>query len=1387
MIKRLQPRILLVFLLLGIGSLYAQELKINFENERSVSEVKANNFERTEFTFAFEGLNYFNVKTDDGTFTELVMPGGYSVGEFGTPKLPARKKLIEVPFGADVEVEVISYTAKEYRLADFGVDFPIMPVQPSLRKDQDPADVPFELQSDFYTRTSYIEPDLAHVEVIGTMRGQRLGRLTIAPIQYNPVEGKIKVYNDVEVIVHYRGADEQLTREIKASTWSPYFNTVYNKVINPFDTRDIFDDHPDLTKNPIKMVVVGYEDFEETLQPFIEWKTKQGFEVIEAYTDDIGSTPSNIQSFIHDQYNDATPEDPAPTFVVIAGDHSNLPASATGSASGRVTDLYYASVDGDQFPEMYLGRLSARTVQELQNQIDKILYYQKYEFTDPSYLNDVTMIAGSDAHWNPNVGQPTVHYATDNYFNAANGFANVNTYLTNYSGSYDEERISVSLINFTAHCSSTSWAGPTLTVNDVHNMTNTGKYPLAIGNCCQSALFSIGESIGEAWVRAEEKGAVAYVGSAPNTHWFEDFYWAVGAFPISGNNNGYVPTVDETTMGVYDAQFDDEYNAVASVKFVGNLAITEAHLQNYPTHSNDQWYWEGYQTFGDPSTVIYFTEGQENNVTHMPIVPIGLDYYTVEAEPGSYVGISMDGVLHGASFVDETGEVDVPLEPILDGGDVTIVVTKPQHIPYIEQVPAAALEGPFVVMDEYTINDPHGTQQANYGESFTIDLTLHNVGADPVDEVTATLIGEDDYITLLDGDQDVTFDPMEAGETNNSSTVADAFSFEVSMNVPDEYQTTFELHVTDGEESWTSNLRITAYAPIFSINPDFIIDDSEHGNGDGQLDPGEQGLLIFELSNDGHAIAREPLKMIDADSPYFTIAEEELELDPLPAGDTVQVIFYVEAHPSTIEGSLVNLELFVEDGHHDELHTELYIGQLPEMTIGEGTDVPGNYPFYNYYKANRSQMLYTIDEIGPGEKTIVQMGMDVVHATSTSEHQVLPNFKIMIKHTDMEQLGTSFESMSDATVVKDVNEYQMATDEGWHYIDIDAFDYDGSSNLIIEIVWGLLPTWCSFGDQYQVNGTTMESTRAVFGYSDTQAIPSYSGNSNILPNLFLEFEAEEPEDVYSLTFNVNDEDNNMLENVRVTIGSLTRLTDEEGSTAFTLVGGEYQFSASKENFSQFNNTVDLQEDMVVDVTLTSGGIPVTFMVDLSNAMEHGLLEGFDHNADHIMITGDMLDWVEPGTDMENQVMELVSEDPPVYGIEFQLEPGTYEYKYFSDFLGDGWEGGEWAGDPNRSVEVGNEEMTVENMFGPDDLSVVESGDINMLFYPNPASSELTIQSNERINRVQITDILGQVVHSARVDNQQMYTVGVNHLKPGMYLIQVTTSQGVITSSIQVTH
>lgn len=894
----------------------AQDFAIDLERRSNPVDVLVDNVQTVQIKYSYPGIGTFSIRSERGTFNEIYMPNTYWAGELGTPKLPASKDLIEIPFGAEVSVKVLNYSMNEYKLSDHGISNLLMPVQPSLRKDQEADDVPFEYKEAVYQKDQFIGDQLAHVEVLGVLRGTRIARLTIAPVNYNPVKGIIQVYNDIEVEVSFHNPDLALTEYIKASTYSPYFEVIQNSILNK--AVQSYPNHPDLTKYPVKYLIVSDRMFENDLAPFIEWKTKKGFEVILAFTDVIGTSYAAIQSWVHAQYNAGTPTDPAPSFLLLVGDTPQIPA-ITGSSSGKMTDLYYASVDGDYFPEMYYGRFSATNSAQLTAQINKTLYYERYEFADPSYLDRATLIAGADGTWNPRVGQPTIHYATNNYWNASNGFTSVNTYLTSpYTGCYDPAKIAVSFINYTAHCGQTSWGDPLLTQSAVNAFVNNGQYPLAIGNCCLAADFGYAECIGETWQRAANKGSVAYIGSSPNSYWFEDFYWSVGAFPIQGTNNGYVPTYAETTWGAYDGPFVSDYVSAGAIVFVGNLAVTEVHIQGYPAHSSPTYYWQAYNVLGDPSLVAYHTQGSTNTVSHMPILPIGMNYYEVSATPGSYVAISKDGVLHGAALVGLTGIVNVPIIPVVSSGMVDIVVTKPQYIPYMVQVPAAALEGPYIVFDSYQINDINGNNNglADYGENISLHVTLKNVGADPSAQVIATLTGADPYVALT-GSVIQNFGIIINGGT---STVNNAYSFSISNDVPDQYTATFTLDMDDGDGPWTSSLQVIVQAPALQFG-DLVINDNIGGNGNGRLDPGETVNIIVEVKNNGHSPSPVGLASLTSASPWIIVNTQTDPISPIIAGGQTTVTFSVTADPATPVGTSVDLHVGVAAGNYGINHT----------------------------------------------------------------------------------------------------------------------------------------------------------------------------------------------------------------------------------------------------------------------------------------------------------------------------------------------------------------------------------------------------------------------------------------------------------------------------------
>ncbi|MEA2103422.1 MAG: C25 family cysteine peptidase, partial [Candidatus Cloacimonadota bacterium] len=883
-------------------SLFAVNQNINLEQSSQEINIIENSDTKFEVILNFSEIKSSEIETEKGNFNILEIPKAYYVGDVGEPKLPAVKKLIEIPFDADVSIEVQDFSVMEYSLSDYFINNAIVPQQPSIPKNVDPATVEFEFNQSKYSQNNFIQHPLAKVEILGTMRGIRLARLVVCPVQYNPVQGKIKVYNHIRVEVNFSGSNIAKAENIRAATASPYFLPLYKSIFNHRD----YPDHPDLTTYPVKYLIISDPMFEDALQPLVEWKTQKGFTVIEAYTVEIGTSYNQIKTYIHELYNSGTPEDPAPSFVLFVGDTGQVP-STNGTQTSKDTDLYYCSVDGDYFPEMYYGRFSATTVAQVESQVEKTIYYEKYQFENPNFLDNITLIAGEDVSHNPSHGRPTILYGAENYFNEEHGFDNIHIFLTSYTGCFNPTiDDGICMINYTAHGSQTSWAGPQMTQGMVNDLTNVGKYPLAIGNCCLSGDFGYPECFGETWARAtdnttgEPTGSIGYIASAPSSYWDEDVYWAVGAFPTVGN--GQVPPIAETTWGAYDAGFITDYVTQDALNFCGNLAVTEADNQGFPGYAGAEYYWQAYNLLGDPSVVVYMTQGEINNVSYMDVLPIGVNSFIVNANSGSYVGISMNGELHGSALADENGVAEVVFDQIfVQAGLADIIVTKPQYQPYIGQVQVAPLEGPFVIVDNFFVTSGDD-DIIEFGEDATMDVSLKNVGVEMVLGLNMELFIEDDYITLTDDEEFI-------GDIDSSEVVTfeDAFAFSVANDVPDDYSFTFDAVMTDVNDStWNAQLNLTAYAPIVSIGS-VAVNDGDNN----RLDPGDVADLNVILQNSGGAKVHNIeaiLSYISGDD-NITINEDTGNLDTILAGDSGIVTFNVTVSDDAQIGDLAEFQI----------------------------------------------------------------------------------------------------------------------------------------------------------------------------------------------------------------------------------------------------------------------------------------------------------------------------------------------------------------------------------------------------------------------------------------------------------------------------------------------
>ena len=859
-----------MFLLMGMlfGTQAMAQGRIDF---RTNSAQQCANVTEDGFTatFSFSGIQANEMNTEKGVFSDLTMDGTYPSGNVGEPSLPAANQLIAVPYGAKIaSLEVKSYSKTTYSLADYGIKT-IMPQQPSVRKDQKPEDVKFVYNEKAYAAKSMSQRPIATMEMRGTMRGIQVGALTINPVNYNPATNSIEVYNDIEVEVRYDNYDKSAAYNEFARTFSPYFAQVYRTMFNWRD--DVYDLHPDLWQAPVKMLVIADRMFEECMQEWIAWKTMKGFYVDVNYTDQIGTSASAIRSFIQDKY-----AEDAPSFVIIFGDKNQVAASGTGSESHCVTDLQYMSVDNDDFPDIYHSRMCAENVQQMQNIITKTLWYEWLQFQSPSrditYLGNVLLIAGWDSNWNPRVGKPTIQYGMEYYYNTEHGFNNVYNWLQQpYTGCYAPLSTGVGFVNYTAHGSNTSWADPQFTVSDVNNLTNENMPFLAMGNCCEAADWGISSTcLGEAMIRANTRAAYAYIGSCPSTYWYEDYYFAVGATNVFNQ----MPTYEQTAYGCYDAVWNDaEFNCVSAIPFIGNLAVCYAHANGYQGSVSDKYYWQSYHALGDGSVMPFRVVPTPNNVSHMAILPIGVDYYTVTAAPGSYVGISKDGVLYGAGLIDETGTTDIAIEPITSGGDVTICVTGLDKIPYIAVVPAAALEGPYVSVDSFTPANVH------VGDETSMSITFKNVGTAATGGTTnVTLSCDDSNLTILNGTG--SFDNL----TPEATVSVNGFSYRIAEGVADGTRFTINTLAVCGSNTWEGKAIITAGEAVLQF---------ASCTTPGGFVPGETVTVIANFKNAGHYRATNAIARISSASPYVTFESTEYEAGSIDPNGEAQCVFNV--------------------------------------------------------------------------------------------------------------------------------------------------------------------------------------------------------------------------------------------------------------------------------------------------------------------------------------------------------------------------------------------------------------------------------------------------------------------------------------------------------------
>ena len=180
--------------------------------------------------------------------------------------------------------------------------------------------------------------------------------------------------------------------------------------------------------------------------------------------------------------------------------------------------------------------------------------------------------------------------------------------------------------------------------------------------------------------------------------------------------------------------------------------------------------------------------------------------------------------------------------------EINLVVTGQNYLRYEAVMGVIPADGPYIVFDNKVIHDQNGNEQLDFGETIDLDITLRNVGSESMDAFEAVLETESEYITITNGTAQ-----FEGMAPNAIQSVANAFSFTIAGNVPDNTSNQFTITVTNGDDVYVSNLVMKAFAPVLELGGMSITE--LNGNGNGRLDAGETAQIGFPIKNNCHADA----------------------------------------------------------------------------------------------------------------------------------------------------------------------------------------------------------------------------------------------------------------------------------------------------------------------------------------------------------------------------------------------------------------------------------------------------------------------------------------------------------------------------------------------------
>ncbi len=336
---------------------------------------------------------------------------------------------------------------------------------------------------------------------------------SIFPFSYAPNKNYIKVLRECTFVINFSG-DDLLQAIDELSNSTKYSSYIAMQMYDNFNSSHIDSEHFD---SPIYLIVASHSTMETTLQPYVDYKTKQGYNVIVEYLDNYGiTTPKDIKKLIRNN-----PSIPFADYVLLVGSLSDIPASSgSNSYKDPYTDDYY---------HPFLGRWIVSENDEQNLELKYLI--QK---TMGSELQNATVQQNSSAALFSGVdksrcGSRRFYKRIKRIYNVCFKELNINTTLydgrdTNVDFTAMNQAILQSPTFFIYGGHGTIYIDMTngnivgsaisnpynLTPYNMHTLGNGTPYPMGFGFACSLNTFATENSFAHAWTTNPSGGVCCY-------------------------------------------------------------------------------------------------------------------------------------------------------------------------------------------------------------------------------------------------------------------------------------------------------------------------------------------------------------------------------------------------------------------------------------------------------------------------------------------------------------------------------------------------------------------------------------------------------------------------------------------------------------------------------------------------------------------------------------------------------------------------------------------------------------------------------------------------------------------------------------------------------------